>query len=343
MTTIAQYLQYAETALAAYAGALTSAGGESNNSSYRTAGMTQQEATRFDQSWIVLSQAPDAPNGVSAVLLQNRTTGEKVLAVRRTEPSQGGIDYFTDIVNIAALGTVAGMAQYQAFEAFYEELITSGKLISTEQVTVTGHSLGLIVGIGVGLDLSSPAMGVSLDERASRTEEYLEALGPRCGRRTPSSSTDSTLDFAGVDANPRPVQSGGPPILIGGNSESRAGGRSRAPTVWIPGTTSISTRALVRPVSPRLTATCRTYPRGPDWLGAFDFTIISPNNRLDPEHVEVYRELGVDRLICLPGLWTWPRDRRSPRHVGRRHLQEQVDLHLAELARDWIDASPSRT
>ena len=50
----------------------------------------------------------------------------------------------------------------------------------------------LIVGIGVGyLGLEFAALGVSLDERASRTEEYLHAL-PRCGRATPPSSMAST-------------------------------------------------------------------------------------------------------------------------------------------------------
>lgn len=62
MTTIAQYLQYAETSSAAYASALTSAIGASNTSSYETAGMAEREAARFDQTWIVLSQAPDTAN-----------------------------------------------------------------------------------------------------------------------------------------------------------------------------------------------------------------------------------------------------------------------------------------
>jgi hypothetical protein len=33
-----------------------------------------------------------------------------------------------------------------------------------------------------------------------------------------------------------------------------------------------------------------------------DFTVISPTNRLDGELVDGYRELGVGRLIVLPGL-----------------------------------------
>ena len=69
----------------------------------------------------------------------------------------------------------------------------------------------------------------------------------------------------------------------------------------------------------------------PERLGAFDFTIISPNNRLDPEHVEVYRELGVDRLICLPGLDV-PRDRRY-HGTSVDDIFRSID-HLAELARD---------
>jgi hypothetical protein len=55
MTTVAQYLQYAETALAAYASGLQSSAGASNTSRYKTAGMTTQEAERFDKAWTVLA------------------------------------------------------------------------------------------------------------------------------------------------------------------------------------------------------------------------------------------------------------------------------------------------
>ena len=86
--------------------------------------------------------------------------------------------------------------------------------------------------------------------------------------------------------------------MIGGNS---AMARRRAITGargWIPAdfdldATSDARRALDRDLDDL---------ERPPSLGPFDFTVISPTSRLDGELVDGYRELGVDRLIVLPGL-----------------------------------------
>jgi hypothetical protein len=148
MTSIALYSQYAETSLVAYASALSSAPGASNTAKYKTAGMAEVEAARFDQEWLVLSQSPDDTNGFSAVLLQNVQSGEKVLAIRGTEGSQGGADYVADFIDVAVLGGIHGMPQYIALERFYQQILSTGKLGPTEQFTVTGHSLGGILAQG---------------------------------------------------------------------------------------------------------------------------------------------------------------------------------------------------
>ena len=67
----------------------------------------------------------------------------------------------------------------------------------------------------------------------------------------------------------------------------------------------------------------------PASLGPFDFTVISPENRLDRELVDGYRELGVDRLIVLPGLDV-PTERRY-HAVPIDDIFRTID-HLAELA-----------
>ena len=74
-------------------------------------------------------------------MLQNRTTGEKVLSVAGTDRSSTA-DLITDLVNIAVYSTVLGMPQYNSLESFYAQLVSSGKLGSGEPITVTGHSLG---------------------------------------------------------------------------------------------------------------------------------------------------------------------------------------------------------
>ncbi|PNU18532.1 hypothetical protein C2E25_17195 [Geothermobacter hydrogeniphilus] len=144
MPTINDYLNLAETAFASYASNLRI--GNGNALEYERAVMTKTQATRFDASWQVLDQQ-DLSNGFSAVLFQQvdqqgNPVGDKVLAIRGTEPSYWGIDYLTDVINIAVLGTNVGMPQYSSLKSFYQTLVSQGKLGTSEQVVVTGHSLG---------------------------------------------------------------------------------------------------------------------------------------------------------------------------------------------------------
>ena len=143
MPTINDYQRFSETAFAAYAsGLMTGPAGPNTEVLKNTAGLAIAQATAFDATWAVIEQSPSPGDGFSAVLLQNRSTQEKVLAVRGTESSLRFIDYITDVVNIGLLGSVTGMPQYSSLEAFYSSLLANGKLGATEQVTVTGHSLG---------------------------------------------------------------------------------------------------------------------------------------------------------------------------------------------------------
>jgi probable F420-dependent oxidoreductase len=185
----------------------------------------------------------------------------------------------------------------------------------------------LMVGVGVGyLAAEFAAFGVPLDERATRADEHIAAMRALWTMDAPEFH-GRHVDFAGVDAHPRPVQAGGPPIMIGGNS---AIARRRAITNargWIPADLDLdATREARRALDRDLNELER-----PASLGQFDFTVISPNNRLDRELVDGYRALGVDRLIVLPGLDV-PTERRY-HAVPIDDLFRSVDL-LSELARE---------
>jgi probable F420-dependent oxidoreductase len=176
----------------------------------------------------------------------------------------------------------------------HQPVLLAKQLASIDQIS-GGR---LVVGIGVGyLAPEFAALGVALNERATRADEHLEAMRALWTMEAPE-FRGRHVEFSGVDAHPRPVQAGGPPIMIGGNS---ALARRRAITTargWIPADLDLdAAREARRGLDRDLGALER-----PDWLGPVDFTVISPTNRLDRRLVEGYRELGVDRLIVLPGL-----------------------------------------
>src|SRR5487761_1915880 len=130
MPSIANYLKYGETALAAYAIGLQL--GNGNTQAYQDADMSSSQAQRFNNTWQVLGQR-DLSDGFSAVLFQQVDTlgqpvGQKVLAIRGSESSLGGIDYLADAINIALLGSSAGMSQYNSLQKFYQSLIDQRKL-----------------------------------------------------------------------------------------------------------------------------------------------------------------------------------------------------------------------
>ena len=204
----------------------------------------------------------------------------------------------------------------------HQPVLLAKQLASVDQVA-RGR---LIVGVGVGyLALEFAALGVPLDERATRTDEYLEAMRALWTMDAPQYN-GRHVGFAGVDANPRPVQVGGPPILIGGNSGLARRRAVTSASGWIPYDLDLdATRAARSALDRDLGALER-----PESLGPFELTVISPTTRLDRQLVEGYSELGVDRLVVLPGLDV-PRERRY-HGIPIDDIFRSVD-HLAELAR----------
>jgi probable F420-dependent oxidoreductase len=205
----------------------------------------------------------------------------------------------------------------------HQPVLLAKQLASVDQIS-RGR---LVVGIGVGyLTPEFAALGVSLDERATRIDEHLAAMRALWTMDAPEFH-GRHVEFAGVDSHPRPVRPGGPPIMIGGNS---AMARRRAIATargWIPADFDLdTTREARRALDHDLDELERHAS-----LGSFDFTVISPTSRLDGELVDGYRELGVDRLVVLPGLDV-PAERRY-HAVPIDDIFRTID-HVAALANE---------
>jgi hypothetical protein len=176
MITVKQMADYAQIAQAAYAKQLV--WNANNVERYKIdAGMSASQAEQFDANWIVLEQSSPTLNGLSAVLLQNAVTGEKVLAIAGTD---GATDLWADYEYIFQVNSISGMGQFQSLEAFYQQLIADSKLTAAEQIVITGHSLGGFLAqafTAVHANIVSAAYTFNAPGFGGAGEELLDYLG----------------------------------------------------------------------------------------------------------------------------------------------------------------------
>lgn len=153
----------------------------------------------------------------------------------------------------------------------------------------------LIVGVGIGyLEPEFRALGAPFEQRGPRTVEYISAMRAIWNEDHPGFA-GSFASFSGVQARPRPVQAGGPPVVMGGHSP---GAYRRAVEIsqgWYGFALDLErTEACIA----GLRAAAARFER-PAHLGDLEISV-SPRGRVDAETVAKYAALGVHRLILLP-------------------------------------------
>jgi len=154
----------------------------------------------------------------------------------------------------------------------------------------------LILGVGVGyLKPEFDAIGADFAHRGARMDEHLDALLALWTQAKPAFAGE-TIRFAGIDAQPRPLQRPHPPIVIGATTAPawrRAVARANG---WYgfamdPDTTRRQLEGLA--------AAARTITR-PAALGPLEHTVTPPPGPVDRDTIARYADLGVGRLVLLP-------------------------------------------
>jgi probable F420-dependent oxidoreductase len=142
----------------------------------------------------------------------------------------------------------------------------------------------LIVGLGVGyLEAELNALGATLADRGTRTDEYIAAMRALWGEAMPDFE-GRFVAFSNVLQRPTPAQQPHPPIVIGGASPA-AYRRARAADGWYGWETTPEQVAAVRAeLGERLEITVTPSPPGP----------------IDIELARRYADAGVDRLVLQP-------------------------------------------
>ena len=152
----------------------------------------------------------------------------------------------------------------------------------------------VLFGIGAGyLEPELHAIGVTLAERGSRTDDHLGAMRAIWYDPAPVTYTGLHTDFAGIDAHPRPARS--IPIVVGGHTPSAYRRAVEQGHGWYG--FHRSPEQAAESIAAIQTATDE-HGRPGD-LGPLEISI-TPSRPLTAESVRAYHDAGVHRLIVNP-------------------------------------------
>lgn len=153
----------------------------------------------------------------------------------------------------------------------------------------------LLLGIGAGWqEPEMRAVGIEPAGRGKRTDEYLDAMTSLWTDDAPEFH-GTHVDFAGVVAHPRPVQPGGPRIVVGGTSPAALRRAVQRGHGWF-GTGSA---ADMQEGIEQLAAVAREVDR-PQRLGRLEITFMFGDpSEVTPDTARQAADLGVDRFLLF--------------------------------------------
>jgi probable F420-dependent oxidoreductase len=165
-----------------------------------------------------------------------------------------------------------------------------------------------ILGIGVGwLREEFDALGVGFEDRAGRTHEAVRAIR--------SLWSDEARPFEGkhfrwgpVQSNPKPVQAGGVPIVVGGHSDLAAKRAARYADGFFPARGDLARLIAI------MREECKRLDRDP---AEVEITLPLPGS--DLERIKRARDMGAARLTMAPPAY----DKEGITH-GLERFAEQV-------------------
>jgi probable F420-dependent oxidoreductase len=170
-------------------------------------------------------------------------------------------------------------------------------VLAKELASVDRLSHGrLVFGLGAGyLKPEFQALGVPFADRGRRTDEYIEAILALWTQDKPEYKGEYVA-FGGIQAQPRPVQSPHPPIVVGGMSPAALRRAARYGNGWYGFALDLD---ATRRALEGLRAAEQRLDREPA-LGRLEISITPPPRaKLDLDAVQRYAALGVDRLVLL--------------------------------------------
>ena len=165
-------------------------------------------------------------------------------------------------------------------------------VVAKEAATLDVLSKGrLILGVGVGwLKEEFDVLRVPFEERAARTDEYIEALRVFWTQPEPTYAGQFT-SFERAKSYPKPVQAGGVPIVIGGHTPAAARRAGRLGDGFFPARGGLDELPGLLDV---MRAAASDAGRDADAIE------VTTGGAMDIETAKKYTDLGVSRLVIPP-------------------------------------------
>jgi probable F420-dependent oxidoreductase len=175
-------------------------------------------------------------------------------------------------------------------------------LLAKELATLDVLSGGRVtLGVGVGwLEEEFNALGVPFEHRGARTDEYIEALRVLWGEDE-SIYHGRFVDFERAKSYPKPVQSGGIPIAVGGHTPAAARRAGRLGDEFFPG---VATLEQLEPLIEVMRAAAADAGRDPDAIG------VTTMGATDVDSIKRFADRGVTRMV-IPNFGGDPQRWRS--------------------------------
>ena len=152
----------------------------------------------------------------------------------------------------------------------------------------------LLLGIGAGyLHQEFSALGVDFSRRGAKTDESIEIIRALWNQTNPEYQ-GKFIQFKNIQAQPRPLQTGGPPIIIGGTSPAALRRTVTHGNGWYGFALDVET---TKTVLENLEIAKSRYERDPN-LGPISISV-TPPSRPNKAMMEEYAAIGVDRYIPI--------------------------------------------
>jgi len=162
------------------------------------------------------------------------------------------------------------------------------KEVATLDVLSNGRA---ILGIGIGwLREEFDALGIPFEERAARTAESVRAMRS-LWKGEPAPFEGKFFRWGPLESNPKPVQTPGVPIVVGGHTESAARRAARYGDGFFPGVADLA----------KLKGLLATLRQECDRLGRKVSEIeITAGGAMDVDGIRRFEDLGVARIAIPP-------------------------------------------